>query len=104
MRFDEFRIRSAEILDLRRRQRLRDAELGEAGHWDAAVFERMQRLFAAELESLLRMQGGRDNKPVFELGKDKDKANFELANHQKMKVEVAHPKDKGKVKAELAQY
>ena len=60
----------------------------------------MQGLCAAELENLRRMQGVRANKPVPELGKDKDKA--ELAHHQKTEVEVAHPKDKGKVKVELA--
>ena len=105
-RLREFRFHSAELVDWRRIERLRDAELGEAGHGDAAAFERMQRLCAAELEDLRRMQGVRANKPVPEHGKDKvkvkDKGKVELAHHQKTKAEVAHPKDKGTVMVELA--
>ena len=65
--YGSFRLRSEQILDLRRRQRLREAEMDQR---DAAAVEREQRLCAAELGSLLRMQWLRDNKPV----PDKDKA------------------------------
>jgi len=50
---------AAELEDLRRRQSVRNAEMMEANPGDEACFERWQRVYAAQLANLRRMQSAR---------------------------------------------
>ena len=55
----EHSVCAAELEDMQRMQRFRDAELREANQRDAACFVGLRRTCAAVLENLLRMQRDR---------------------------------------------
>ena len=75
---------AAELEDLRRRQSVRNAEMMGANPGDEACFERWQRVYAAQLANLRRMQSAR----VVTRAAAETEAS---TGQEQIKVEVAHP-------------